>query len=161
MAWNFLHPLAEISIWIIWILFEFVQYVFKTGQLGVEVLLHHSTEVRISWGARGFSVWCLHVVPSLHGFSPGTPAYSRSPKTCVWRLGELVTLRFSFSFCFLTRGKGGWMDGCFPFMAKCLLFIILSRNLKSVLNIVKSRQPHYHECNVSGDVGCVYSCAFC
>lgn len=34
LPWNSLLPLAEIPIWIIWILFEFVQYMFKPGQHG-------------------------------------------------------------------------------------------------------------------------------
>lgn len=35
-------------------LFEFVWYMFKTGQHGDEVLLHHSMEVCITWGIGAF-----------------------------------------------------------------------------------------------------------
>ena len=41
-----------------------------------------STGSTTGWG---FSVWSLHVLPVYVGFSPGTPASSHRPKTCLLR----------------------------------------------------------------------------
>lgn len=47
-------------------------------------LLPHSTKVLdlIVWIVQGPSV-CVFLL-FMHGFSPGTPAYSHSEKTCIW-----------------------------------------------------------------------------